>query len=38
MLEQINSVLDDYSNQVKDNDEINSLNIKKLLDVMEYDI
>ena len=38
MLKQINSVLDDYSNQVKDNDEINSLNIKKLLDVMEYDI
>lgn len=38
MLEQINNVLDDYSNQVKDNDEINSLDIKKLLDVMEYGI
>ena len=38
MLEQINNVLDDYINQIKDNDEINSLNIKKLLDVMEYGI
>ena len=38
MLEQINNVLDDYISQVKDNDEINSLNIKKLLNVMEYGI
>ena len=38
MLEQINNVLDDYINQIRDNDEVNSLNIKKLLDVMEYGI
>lgn len=38
MLEQINNVLDNYIKQVKDNDEINYLNIKKLLDIMEYGI
>ena len=34
-------MLDGYTefiNQIKDNDETNSLNIKKLLDVMEYGI
>ena len=38
MLEQIDKILDDISNQVdEDNEQINP-NIKKLLDVMEYDV
>lgn len=38
MLEQINNILDEVLSQIKDNTEIYSEYVKKLLSVMEYDI